>query len=103
MGVNMIHVASTILAGHKVEPLPDFLESKIEHVGVKAPHFSFTRLTGADPLPGIETSSTGEVGCLGKDYESALLKALTAVGFDFNLRKVLISAGPTLPYQKRIS
>ena len=95
MGINMIHVAATILAGHQVEPLSDFLESKIEHVGVKAPHFSFTRLTGADPLPGIEMSSTGEVGCLGKDYESALLKALTAVGFDFNLRRVLISAGPT--------
>lgn len=94
MGINLIHVAATILTGRKLEPLADFLQTKIKHVGVKAPHFSFTRLTGADPLPGIEMSSTGEVGCLGKDYEAALLKALKAVGFEFKLRKVLISAGP---------
>ena len=64
------------------------------YVGVKAPQFSFTRLQGADPAVGVEMSSTGEVGCLGDDFEEALLKALISVGFRFPIRSVLLSTGP---------
>lgn len=66
----------------------------LEYVGVKAPHFSFTRLLGADPTLGVEMASTGEVGCLGDDFHEALLKAMKSVGFRFPLNNVLLSTGP---------
>jgi len=65
----------------------------LEHVGVKAPHFSFMRLQGADPTLGVEMASTGEVGCLGDDFEEAFLKALISVGFKFPIRNILLSTG----------
>ena len=58
----------------------------LDYVGVKAPQFSFTRLQGADPTSGVEMASTGEVGCLGDDFEEAFLKALISVGFRFPIR-----------------
>jgi len=63
-------------------------------VAVKAPMFSFARLTGADPMLGVEMSSTGEVGCFGEDLHEALLHALLATGFRFPVRGVLLSLGP---------
>ncbi len=66
----------------------------LDHVGVKAPMFSFSRLVGADPLLGVEMSSTGEVGCLGDDLNEALLHALIATGFRYPRRGVLLSLGP---------
>ena len=66
----------------------------LDYVGVKAPQFSFTRLQGADPTVGVEMASTGEVGCLGDDFDEAFLKALISVGFRFPLRRVLLSTGP---------
>ena len=66
----------------------------LDHVGVKAPQFSFTRLQGADPVTGVEMSSTGEVGCLGDDFEEAFLKAMLAVGYRLPVRSVLLSTGP---------
>ena len=63
-------------------------------MGVKAPQFSFTRLQGADPTLGVEMASTGEVGCLGDDFDEAFLKALISVGFRFPIRSVLLSTGP---------
>jgi carbamoyl-phosphate synthase large subunit len=68
----------------------------LDYVGVKAPQFSFTRLQGADPTVGVEMASTGEVGCLGDDFEEAFLKALISVGFRFPVRSVLLSTGPLL-------
>jgi carbamoyl-phosphate synthase large subunit len=62
-------------------------------VGVKAPQFSFMRLEGADPTLGVEMASTGEVGCLGSDFDEAFLKALISVGFKFPIRSVLLSSG----------
>ena len=53
---------------------------ELDYVGVKAPQFSFTRLDGADPILGVEMSSTGEVGCIGDDFEDAFLKAMISVG-----------------------
>jgi len=60
---------------------------------VKAPQFSFTRLEGADPTLGVQLASTGEVGCLGNDFDEAFLKSLLSVGFTFPLRTVLLSVG----------
>ena len=56
----------------------------LDYVGVKAPQFSFTRLQGADPSLGVEMSSTGEVGCLGDDFDEAFLKALLSRWFSLD-------------------
>src|SRR5262245_39866070 len=66
----------------------------LDYVGVKAPMFSFSRLTGADPMLGVEMASTGEVGCFGDDMNEALLHALLATGFRIPQRGVLLSLGP---------
>jgi len=63
-------------------------------VAVKAPQFSFGRLSGADPVLGIEMASTGEVACMGDDADEALLKAMLATGFRVPKRGVLLSLGP---------
>ncbi len=68
-------------------------EEKTSHVGVKSPQFSFSRLTGADPMLTVEMSSTGEVACLGKSIHEALLKALLAAGFRLPEKNILISLG----------
>lgn len=90
---NFIDMATRLLVNAEVERNRDsFME--LEYVGVKAPQFSFTRLEGADPTLGVEMASTGEVGCLGDDFEEAFLKALIAVGFKLPIHSVLISTGP---------
>jgi carbamoyl-phosphate synthase large subunit len=66
----------------------------LDYVGVKAPMFSFSRLVGADPMLGVEMTSTGEVGCLGADLNEALLHAMLAAGFRFPQKGVLLSLGP---------
>lgn len=90
---NFIDVATRVMMD---EPVPRTSQSflDLEYVGVKAPQFSFTRLVGADPTLGVEMASTGEVGCLGKDFEEAFLKALISVGFKVPIHSVLISTGP---------
>jgi carbamoyl-phosphate synthase large subunit len=89
---NFIEIASHVIAGKKVEPWEYFTFS-YDYVGVKAPEFSFTRLEGADPTTGVEMASTGEVACLGKDFDEAFLKALTSVGYRFPIRSILVSSG----------
>jgi carbamoyl-phosphate synthase large subunit len=93
LNTNFIDIATKIILGHDV---PKFNESllDIEYVGVKAPQFSFTRLDGADPTLGVEMASTGEVACLGEDFEEAFLKALLSVGYYLPVRNVLLSTGP---------
>jgi len=66
----------------------------LDYVGVKVPMFSFARLVGADPMLGVEMTSTGEVGCFGDDLHEALLHGLLATGFRFPRRGVLLSLGP---------
>ena len=66
----------------------------LEYVGVKAPQFSFTRLSGADPTLGVEMASTGEVACLGDDFEEAFLKSLLSVGYRLPVKNILLSTGP---------
>ena len=59
---------------------------KLGYVGVKAPQFSFTRPHGADPVTGVEMTSTGEVACVGLDFEGAFLKSLISVVFKFPIK-----------------
>jgi hypothetical protein len=66
----------------------------LDYVAAKVPMFSFPRLTGADPLLGVEMASTGEVGCFGDDAHEALLHGLLATGFRFPEKGVLLSLGP---------
>jgi len=66
----------------------------LDYVGVKVPMFSFSRIVGADPMLGVEMTSTGEVGCLGADLNEALLHGLLATGFRFPSAGVLLSLGP---------
>ncbi len=92
LGLNFIDLATRIIAGQSVErPVASIFE--LNYVGVKAPQFSFTRLEGADPVLGVEMASTGEVACLGDDFNEAYLKALQAVGYRFPFRSVLLSTG----------
>lgn len=89
---NFIELAAKVIVGKKVEKQED-MTFNYDYVGVKAPEFSFTRLEGADPTTGVEMASTGEVACLGKDFDEAFLKALTAIGFKFPIKSILISSG----------
>jgi carbamoyl-phosphate synthase large subunit len=65
----------------------------LDHVGVKAPQFSFPRLKGADPVTGVEMASTGEVACFGNDLYEAFLKSMISVGFELPKKGILFSIG----------
>ncbi|MDI6844694.1 MAG: carbamoyl-phosphate synthase (glutamine-hydrolyzing) large subunit [Candidatus Saccharicenans sp.] len=73
---------------------------ELNHVGVKAPQFSFSRLKGADPRLGVEMASTGEVACLGDDLNEALLKAMLAAGYRLPEKSILLSLGGEKNKQK---
>jgi carbamoyl-phosphate synthase large subunit len=91
--VNMIELATrAILDAPYEKPASSSLD--LEWVGVKAAQFSFSRLHGADPVLGVEMSSTGEVGCIGRDLNDAFLKALLSVGYRVPKKKILLSTGP---------
>jgi len=81
----------------------------LDHVGVKAPQFSFPRLKGADPVLGVEMASTGEVGCFGDDLYEAFLKSMISVGFALPKKGILFSIGgveakaDTLPAIRKFS
>jgi len=81
VGVNLMELSSLIMLGKKLRELK-INRPKVQHVGVKVPQFSFTRLVGADPLHGVEMQSTGEVACFGEDFADALIKALQSAGFN---------------------
>ena len=74
---------------------PDKSEFDIDWIGVKASQFSFARLQNADPVLGVDMSSTGEVGCLGDDFNEALLNAMIATGYKIPEQSVLLSSGAT--------
>ncbi len=90
---NFIDVAAAVMMGRPV-PVQNGSAMDLDYVGVKAPQFSFTRLEGADPVLGVEMASTGEVGCLGDDFEEAFLKSLLSVGFKLPIKNVMLSTGP---------
>jgi len=91
--INFIDLATRIIMNRPVNKI-DASVFELDYVGVKAPQFSFTRLDGADPILGVEMSSTGEVGCIGDDFEDALLKSMISVGLRLPIRRVLLSTGP---------
>ena len=72
---------------------PDKSAFDIDWIGVKASQFSFSRLHKADPVLGVDMSSTGEVGCIGDDFSEALLNAMIATGFKIPERAVMFSSG----------
>ena len=72
---------------------PDKSAFDIDWIGVKASQFSFARLHKADPVLGVDMSSTGEVGCIGDDFNEALLSAMIAVGNRIPQKNVLVSSG----------
>jgi carbamoyl-phosphate synthase large subunit len=91
--VNFIDLATRVIMGRPVSKV-DTSVFELDYVGVKAPQFSFMRLDGADPILGVEMSSTGEVGCIGDDFEDAFLKAMLSVGLHLPIKSVLLSTGP---------
>jgi len=93
LGRNFIDIATRVILGKSVAKENDSSLSP-DYVGVKAPQFSFMRLDGADPTLGVEMASTGEVGCLGDDFDEAFLKALLSVGYRLPVRSILLSTGP---------
>ena len=95
--INFIDLATKIMLGIPVEK-PAKNAFDLDYVGIKASQFSFSRLQGADPVLGVDMSSTGEVGCLGVDTSEALLKSMLSVGQRIPSKGVLLSTGT--PKQK---
>ncbi|MFH0740193.1 MAG: carbamoyl-phosphate synthase (glutamine-hydrolyzing) large subunit [bacterium] len=89
--INFADLSAKVLAGKKVTPVKNGFS--LNYVGVKAPQFSFSRLSGADPILTVEMSSTGEVACFGDTVEEAYLKAIIATGFKLPKKNILISLG----------
>ena len=89
---NFITAATQAMLGLPVDK-PSKSAFDLDYVGIKASQFSFSRLQGADPVLGVDMSSTGEVGCLGDDTSEALLKAMLAVGYTVPRHAVLMSSG----------
>ena len=89
---NFIETATRIMLGAPYSK-PDKSAFDIDHIGVKASQFSFSRLHQADPVLGVDMSSTGEVGCIGDDFEEALLNAMIAVGYSVPEKNVMVSSG----------
>jgi len=89
---NFIDTATRIMLGENVGQV-DTSTFDIDYIGVKASQFSFGRLHKADPVLGVDMSSTGEVGCIGKDFNEALLTAMLAVGQSAPKKAVLVSSG----------
>jgi len=90
---NLIELATKLMMGIPVEK-PKKSIFDLEYIGVKASQFSFSRLQKADPILGVDMSSTGEVGCIGEDYYDAILKSMLSVGYKIPKKSVLLSTGP---------
>ena len=90
---NLIELATKVMLGITVEK-PHKSVFELDYVGVKAPQFSFSRLAKADPVLGVDMSSTGEVGCIGEGFYEAILKAMFSVGYRIPQKSILLSTGP---------
>ncbi|MCK4321738.1 carbamoyl-phosphate synthase (glutamine-hydrolyzing) large subunit [candidate division WOR-3 bacterium] len=91
--LNFVDLATKVIM-HKPIPKIDRSSFDLDYVGVKAPQFSFTRLKGSDPILGVEMTSTGEVACIGDDFNEAFLKSLISVRFKLPQKTILLSTGP---------
>ena len=90
--LNFIDLATKVMLGLPVEK-PEKNLFDLDYVGIKASQFSFNRLQKADPVLGVDMSSTGEVGCLGDDTSTALLKSMLSVGHRIPEKNILLSTG----------
>lgn len=90
--INFIELATKVMLGLDVEK-PGKNLFDLDYVGIKASQFSFNRLQKADPVLGVDMSSTGEVGCLGDDTNTALLKSMLSVGHRIPKKNILLSTG----------
>src|SRR5665648_386264 len=93
MKYNLIEVATQVMLDVPFRK-PDKSLFELDYVGVKAPQFSFARLLNADPVLGVDMSSTGEVGCIGENFYEAILKSMLSVGYTIPKKNILISSGP---------
>ena len=90
--INLIELATRVMLGLPVEkPSKNLFD--LDYVGIKASQFSFNRLQKADPVLGVDMGSTGEVGCLGDDTNTALLKSMLSVGHRIPKKNILLSTG----------
>jgi carbamoyl-phosphate synthase large subunit len=103
-GINLIELATLAMLGKKIGNFRLSALTVAPHVGVKAPQFSFMRLSGADPVLGVEMLSTGEVACLGENFSDAFSKALQSAEFKIPPKHgaVLISVGGDNERKKRV-
>ena len=93
--IDFIELASKVMLGqHPAAPQKNAFD--LDYVGVKSSQFSFARLQEADPMLGVDMSSTGEVGCLGEDLNEALLKSILSVGYTIPGKNILLSTGDAL-------
>ena len=93
--IDFIELATKVMLGlHPAAPQKSAFD--LDYVGVKSSQFSFARLEEADPMLGVDMSSTGEVGCLGDDLNEALLKSVLSVGQRIPEKRVLLSTGDPL-------
>ncbi|MGL4956531.1 MAG: carbamoyl-phosphate synthase (glutamine-hydrolyzing) large subunit, partial [Bacteroidales bacterium] len=89
---NFIETATRVILDAPYDK-PDKSVFDVDHIGVKASQFSFARLHKADPVLSVDMSSTGEVGCIGDDFNEALLSAMISVGYNLPKKNILISSG----------
>jgi carbamoyl-phosphate synthase large subunit len=94
MKYNLIEIATQAMLDVPFQT-PDKSLFELDYVGVKAAQFSFARLLNADPVLGVDMSSTGEVGCIGETYYEAILKSMLSVGYSIPKKNILISSGET--------
>jgi carbamoyl-phosphate synthase large subunit len=103
-GINLIELATLAMLDKKIDMVKLSPMTVANHVGVKVPQFSFMRLSGADPVLGVEMLSTGEVACLGENFSDAFSKALQSAEFNIPDRDgaVFISVGGSRERKERV-
>ncbi|MCX6241498.1 MAG: carbamoyl-phosphate synthase (glutamine-hydrolyzing) large subunit [Bacteroidetes bacterium] len=90
---NLIEIGTQVMLGLPFEK-PDKSLFDLDYIGVKAPQFSFSRLSKADPVLGVDMASTGEVGCIGDTFSEAILKSMLSVGYRIPGKNIMLSTGP---------
>lgn len=89
---NFIDTATRVMLGAPYNK-PDGTVFDLDHIGVKSSQFSYSRLQKFDPILGVDMASTGEVGCIGDDFNEAILKSMLSVGYRIPKKGILISSG----------
>ncbi|HOM62747.1 MAG TPA: carbamoyl-phosphate synthase (glutamine-hydrolyzing) large subunit [Dysgonamonadaceae bacterium] len=92
--INFVELATQVMLGLEVKK-PEKSAFDLDYVGIKASQFSFNRLQKADPVLGVDMASTGEVGCIGSNFDDALLTAMLSVGYRIPEKNIMVSSGGT--------